>query len=143
MSESDLTKLRRARLRVHAQLRKREPLVAGYHAKLADLETRIQALDPQLPLLARKRDPNPLFKRGELPRIVMDIMRDTGGPIAVRVVALQALAMKGHTMPEARLRRAIRRDVSQLMAQWGKRGLVVSVGHGKGTRRVLVARVSS
>jgi len=31
---------------VHHQINLIEPLVAGYHAKLADLETRIQAMAP-------------------------------------------------------------------------------------------------
>jgi hypothetical protein len=54
MKDSDLTKLRRARSRVHQQLNKLEPMVAGYRAKLANLEARILALDPQLWLPPRR-----------------------------------------------------------------------------------------
>jgi hypothetical protein len=65
VKDIDVTKLRRARARVHHQINLIEPLVAGYHAKLADLETRIQAMAPE-----------PYFKRGELTPIAKEIMRE-------------------------------------------------------------------
>lgn len=58
MQDSELTKLRRARSRVHRQLDKLEPLLAGYHAKLADLNARIQTLAPELNLPPRRYSPN-------------------------------------------------------------------------------------
>jgi hypothetical protein len=140
MPDTPLAKLRRARLRVHAQLRKLEPLVAGYHAKLVDIEARILALDPRLDLPLRRRMPNPHFARGELPRLVLDIMRETQGPIAVRVIAVEALARKGCPLPGPGTLRRTRIRVFHALARWQERGLVVSVGSGKATRRVLVAR---
>ena len=38
MRDTDLTKLRRKRSRIHFQLAKLEPLVAAYHAKLVEVE---------------------------------------------------------------------------------------------------------
>jgi hypothetical protein len=34
MRDSDVTKLRKKRARIHAQIRKLEPLIAGYYEKL-------------------------------------------------------------------------------------------------------------
>jgi hypothetical protein len=138
--DSDITKLRRARTRVHAQLRKLEPLVAGYHAKLADIECRIADIAPDFQFPPRRRHPNPHFARGELPRLVLDIMRETKGPIAVRAIAVEALARKGCPLPGPGTMRRTRIRVFHALARWQARGLVVSVGSGKGTRRVLVSR---
>ena len=44
MVDSDLTKLRRHRIRVHRVLAKLEPLVEGYRAKLAWLEAEISGI---------------------------------------------------------------------------------------------------
>ena len=73
--DSQLTKLRRKRIRIHRQLDKLDPLVAGYRAKLVEVEAAIQALAPELPLPTRHRtyQPNPHFARGELPRVALTI----------------------------------------------------------------------
>jgi hypothetical protein len=42
--------LRRARVRCHRQMKATEALLAGYTAKLAELEAAIHAIDPELPL---------------------------------------------------------------------------------------------
>ena len=79
MGYSDITKLRRARLRVTRQLAKLEPMVEGYRAKLAQIEARILEIDPQLWLPPRRYQPQPYFARRELPRLVMQIMREANG----------------------------------------------------------------
>lgn len=43
MTNLELANLRRARTRVHHQINLLEPLLAGYRAKLADLEARIHS----------------------------------------------------------------------------------------------------
>ena len=48
MPDSTLANLRAMRRRIHAQLRKLEPLLAGYHAKLAEVSEAIQPINPQL-----------------------------------------------------------------------------------------------
>jgi hypothetical protein len=65
---------------IHWQLHKLEPMVAGYKAKLADIEARISAVAPDFRFPPRRHMPNPHFSRGELPRLVLDIMRETQGP---------------------------------------------------------------
>jgi hypothetical protein len=44
MKDSDLTKLRSARARVHRVLDRLEPMIAGYREKLDRLNAEIQAL---------------------------------------------------------------------------------------------------
>ena len=137
MPEKPLTKLRRARRRVVAQLRKLEPLVAGYQAKLATIDAKIQELDPRLPIPPRHYKPNPVFARGELPRLAMDIMRLEGAPLPVSVIAVRALARKGVDRPGPGLRKLIRLRLSQMFWVWDRRGMTVKVGRGNATRRAL------
>jgi hypothetical protein len=73
-----------------------------------------------------------------LPRLILDIMRDTDGPIATNTIAMRALAMKGCTLPDPRTMQRTRVPISKTFAQWAKRGLVASVGTGNATRRVLL-----
>jgi hypothetical protein len=75
MRDSELTKLRRKRQRIHRQLDKLEPLLAGYHGMLRDTEARILELAPELNLRMRTYLPNPIFARGELRRLALDIVR--------------------------------------------------------------------
>ena len=137
MRDSDLTKLRRKRARINAQLRKLEPLITGYYERLWEVEKAIKALAPELDLPPRRYQPNPFFARRELPRLIMDITREANGPMPVRAIAARALAMKGCTLPDPRTMKRTRTLVSQTMAKWGERGLVVTVGRGKDTRRAL------
>ncbi len=65
MPDTELANLRRRRCRIHANLAKLEPLVADYHAKLAQVEAAIMALDPQLWLPPRRYKRNPVFARQE------------------------------------------------------------------------------
>jgi hypothetical protein len=74
--DSDLTKLRRARSRAHFALKQAETLAQGYRDQLADLEARIQAIAPDLQLQPRLRKPNPIFVRGELRRLAIDMLRE-------------------------------------------------------------------
>jgi hypothetical protein len=114
-----------------------EPLVADYQAKLARVDAKIQELDPQLWMPPRHYRPNPVFARGELPRIAMSIMREEAAPLATITIAMRALAQKGVTQPGPGLRKLIRIRLTQMMGTWEKRGIVRRVGRNKGTRSVL------
>jgi len=138
MADSHLTKLRRARTRVHWQLHKLDPMVAGYQAKRADIEAKIAAIASDFLFPPRRYQPNPFFKRGELPRVVLDIMREAGGPIGVKAITVAALALKGGTLPDPKMLRRTRIKVFHTLARWQARDLVTSVGRGKATRRALV-----
>jgi hypothetical protein len=133
--DSELTKLRRKRSRIHRVLDRLEPLLAGYRAKLADTEARIHELAPELALQSRHRRPNPIFARGELTRLALDVLREAGEPLPVAVIAVRALARKGIALPDPTLRRRTRHRLRQMFAVLGKRGVTVRVGSGKGSRR--------
>ena len=137
MIDPPITNLRRARARVHRVLDRLEPLVAGYREKLARLEAEIKAIAPELDLPHRRREPNPDFARGELPRIAMDILRMAAGPMAVRDIATKALARKGITLPDRRTMKRTRLALQKVFAIWAKRGVVVGVGIGNGRKRML------
>ena len=104
-AKRSLGNLRRARIRIHRQLDKLEPLLAAYHFKLAHVEAQIQALAPELPLPTRHRtyQPNPYFMRGELPRVALTILREAGEPLPIRVIAARALARKDCPTPTRRI----------------------------------------
>lgn len=140
MIDPPITKLRRARGRVHRVLDRLEPLVAGYREKLARLEAEIKAIAPELDLPHRRREPNPDFARGELPRIAMVILRTAPGPMAVREIATKALARKGITMPDRRTMKRTRLALQKVFAGWARRGTMVGVGTGNGRKRMLTGR---
>ena len=140
MTDPPLKVLRSKRARIHRVLERLEPLVAGYREKLARIEAEIQAIAPELNLPPRRYKPNPHFARGELPRIAMDILRDATGPLAVRDIAVKALARKGITLPDRRTMKLTRLRLQQTFSAWAKRGIVVSVGTNRGRKRMLADR---
>jgi hypothetical protein len=138
MPNPELTNLRRARSRCHFRLKQAEELAEGYRTKLAALEARIQAIAPDLQLPVRFRNPNPIFARGELIRLALDMLREAGGPVSIRDLAVGALAAKGVRFPDRRTMQYTRNKLRAALNRLAERGLVVSVGTGKGTKRVLV-----
>jgi hypothetical protein len=139
MPNPELRNLRRARSRCHFRLKQAEALAEGYRAKLVDLETRIQAIAPELDLPPRFRNPNPVFARGELTKMALDMLREAGGPVSIRDMVRGALAAKGVRFPDRRMMRHTRTELRAALNRFGERGLVVTVGTGKGTRRVLAS----
>lgn len=129
--------LRRARVTVHAHLARLEPLVAGYHAKLAEIEAEIQEHDPQLRLQPRKYKPNPIFARRELPRLALTVLREAGEPLPIRVITVRVLAAKGIAMPDPTLRRRTRNRLRTMFAALDRRGVTVRIGDGNAARRGL------
>ena len=140
MSETELQSLRRKRRRVCANLAKLEPMVADYRANLCVIEARMQTLDPRLWLPPRRYKPNPVFKRQELPRLVMGILRDAREPLAVRDVARLALAAKGVRHPEPSVMKRTRVRLQQYLGKLDQRGVTRKVGEGNRTRRALATR---
>ena len=114
-----------------------EPQLAGYHAKLADLEARIAEIAPELNLPPRRYKANQTFARGELPRLAMDIMRAAGEPLATREIAVRALAAKGITLPDRHTTKLTRLRLQQMFCDWTAKGLMVRVGAGNAGKRGL------
>lgn len=108
MANPELTNLRRARSRGDFRLKQAEELAEGYRTKLADLEARIQVIPPDLQLPIRFRKPNPVFAKGELTRLALNMLREAGGPLAIKDMVRAALAAKGIRFPDRRTMRYAR-----------------------------------
>lgn len=138
MESRELRNLREKRRYLHRQLDRWEPLLARLRANLAETEAAIRAVAPELKLPPRRYAPNPYFARGELPRLMFQILREAGGPVSVREIAVRALALKGVTEPDRQAMKLTRKRVQQAFARFGARGVVRSVGHGRDGKRELV-----
>jgi hypothetical protein len=123
VTDTPLGKLRRARSRAHLALKQAEAQVSAYQAKLADLEARIQAIAPELQLPARHREPNPIFSRGELPRLALGIMREEGHPLPVVVITCRMLAAKGVTLPDRRTFKRTKNRLHNALLALDRRGV--------------------
>lgn len=133
-----LRNLREKRRYLHRQLDRWEPLLARLRANLAETEAAILAVAPHLRLPPRRYAPNPYFARGELPRLMLRIMREADRPVSVREVAAAALATKGIAEPDRDAMHLTRKRVQQAFVRFGHRGVVRSVGRGREGRRELV-----
>jgi hypothetical protein len=138
MKDTDVTKLRRARSRAHFALKRAETLVQDYRVKLVDLEARIQAIAPELQLPARPRKPNPIFKRGELARLALTMLRTSDRPLAIREMALGAVAAKRIRFPDRRTIGQTHVGLREVFAKLQDRAVARTVGTGKATRLALV-----
>jgi hypothetical protein len=138
---SPLASLRTKRRRIHANLRKLEPLVAGYHAKLAEVNAAIHAIDPQLWMQPRTYQRNAIFARGEVPRLALSIMREAGEPLPVAVIVRKMLAAKGVDLPDRRTFKLAKNRLHNALLALDARGVTMKVGRGRETRRGLVAQM--
>ena len=138
MKDTDVTKLRRARSRAHFALKQAETLAQDYRIELADLEARIEAIAPDLQMPARPRKPNPIFKRGELARLALTMLRTSDRSLAIREMALGALAAKGIRFPDRQTMRQTHVRLREVFAKLQDRGVARTVGTGKATQRALV-----
>lgn len=137
MSDTEIANLRRARIRVHKHLLKLEPLADGYRAKLVELESRIMEIAPELFLSPRFHAPCPMFPRGSLTRLAMDVLREAEEPLPIRVIAVRMLAAKGIILPDPHMRHLLRKRLRMVFIALDKRGVTVRIGKGMGTRRGL------
>jgi hypothetical protein len=138
MDSRALGNLRRKRRYIHRQLDRLEPAVARLRESLAETDARIASVAPELNLAPRRYKPNPNFTRGELPRLVREIMREADLALSTAEIARRALAQKGFDLPGPGTMKRTRMRVGQLFAAWGKAGKVRKVGRKRGTRRTLV-----
>jgi hypothetical protein len=106
------------------------------------IEAEIQFIAPELQLPQPRRKPNPIFKRGEIPRLALQVLRDAGEPLAVSVIARRVLQAKGVELPTIRVQRMTRSRIRCLFSAYGKRGLVRIVGKGNKAKRGLAERVA-
>lgn len=137
MSNQYLARLRLARVRTNQNIARLTAALANQRERLAGIEAAIHDLEPELRLPAPTRKPNPVFARGELPRLALSILREAGEPLPVSVIAVRALAAKGIDLPSPRIRRMAKSRLRAIFGALGKRGIVCSVGTGNDARRGL------
>jgi hypothetical protein len=119
---TELANLRRARVRCHKQLKQTEALLAGYKAKLAEIETVIFAIAPEIDLPFRFHKPNPVFARNELTRIVRNVLREADRPLLMREIAAGMIARKGIRLIERSLIDHTHKRLSAVLSVMHKRG---------------------
>ncbi len=132
-----LAYLRRARVTVHRHLARLEPLVEGYHAKLAEIEAEIHELAPELFLQPRRYNPNPIMERGEITRLALDVLREEGGPLPIRVIAVRVLALKGIRLPDRATMRRMRHRLRNAFGRLDRRRVTMRIGEGSNAERTL------
>lgn len=119
---SELADLRRQRQRCHIALKQHAAQMEAYQAKLARIEAAIVAIDPAALIPARTHKPNPVFVRGEMTRLVMDVLRETDRPLLMREIAARMLVTKGDVASDA-VEHTYRR-LSCVLATMHKRGRI-------------------
>ncbi len=123
-----LANLRRVRIYTHKQIDRLEPQLDRLKARLAEVEAEIQAIAPELILPPRRYKPNPIFARGEFTRLMLEVLREAEEPLPMRVIGLRMLALKGHAMPDKRMREITFYRLSTTLSVAHGRGKVVMGG---------------
>lgn len=80
---------------------------------------------------------NPIFKRGEVTRLALTVLREAGEPLAVSVIAVRILAAKGIPLPTPTVRKIAKSRLRHAFSDLEKRGVVCSVGVGMDAKRAL------
>jgi hypothetical protein len=138
MSNRYLATLRLARVRCNENIAKLESSLAFQRSRLEAIEAAIHDLEPELKLPAPTRTPNSVFKRGEVTRLTLTVMREAGEPLAASVIAARVLAAKGIDLPEPRIRKMARSRVRAVLLALGRRGVARVVGVGNEAKRELI-----
>jgi hypothetical protein len=75
------------------------------------------------------------------PRLALNILRAADGPLPIRVIAVQALALKEINLPDPTVRRALPKRLCMAFIALDKHGVTTKGGRGNSTRRTLAAFV--
>jgi hypothetical protein len=137
MRHPDLLRMRHERARLHLTIKQHETALAAAQDQLARLEAEMLEHGPWLFLPVRRRKPNPIFSHGDLTKMALTVLREAGEPLAIPVIAVRVLAMKGVPLPDARAQRRTRQRLQAMFLRLERRGLTVRVGNGNGARRGL------
>lgn len=97
MSDHAIIALRKRREEISGQVHDAEKRVTKLRAALANLDAAISILTPEhpdyvAPRRAYRRDA--YFRRGELSRLVREVLRDAGKPLAAGEIAASIIAAK-------------------------------------------------
>ena len=137
MANQFLARLRLSRVKTNQNIARLEGLLAFQRERLAGIEAAIHDLEPELKLPPNRRAMNPIFKRGEVTRLALTVLREAGEPLAVSVIAVRILAAKGINLPPPRIRKMTKGRLRHAFSDLEKRGVVCSVGEGMEARRAL------
>ena len=140
MPDSPVAKLCRRR---HTILRKIAPLerkLSLHRARLAMVEAAILQLRPTLDMPLPQAKLAPIFAKGELTRPALDMLRQSGRPMAMGEMVRRCLAAKGLRFPDRQRRSKTERHLQHSFARLEARGLTMRVGHGHETSRGLAER---
>jgi hypothetical protein len=102
MRDRRLERLRHARVVCNENIAKLEARLAYQCGRWDEIEAEIQAIAPRLRLPTPNRNPNPMFKRGDTPRLSLAVLREAAEPLAVSVIAWRVSRAKGIERPTAR-----------------------------------------
>ncbi len=138
MSNRYLARLRLARVRCNENISRLESMLAFQRSRREAIEAAIHDLQPELQLPAPNRKPNPIFKRGEITRLALQVMREAGEPLSVSVIAVRVLAAKGIDLPTPTIRKMTKSRLRAALLAFGKRGVVRTVGAGDERKKELV-----
>ena len=112
--------MRRARQRVHVQLKQVEGRAERYYKKLAMIEAAMLALDPTVRLPPRFHGRNPHLAPGELSRALRAIVPTLNGPVTSQQIALMVLSRAGVQHPSDDAVNLTRKSVNRTFAKWRK-----------------------
>ena len=138
MSNPYLARLRLARVRCNENIARLESLLAFQRSRREAIEAAIQDLEPELKLPPATRRPNPVFKRGEITRLALEVMREANEPLAISVITVRILAKKGVDLPTPTIRKMTKSRLRAALLAFGKRGVVCTVGVGEDRKKELV-----
>jgi len=101
------------------------------------IEAAIHDLEPELWIPPPTRRPNPVFKRGEIRRLALEVMREAGEPLAISALAVRVLASKGIELPSPAIRKMAKSRLRAALLALSKRGVVRTVGVGDERKKEL------
>jgi hypothetical protein len=137
MRNRRLERVRLARVRCNENIVRLESKLAYQRQRRDAIEAEIQSIASDLRLPVPNRRRNPIFARGEIPRLSLQVLREAGEPLAVSVIARRVLQAKGIELPTIHVQRMTRARVRTYFSVLGKRGFVQTVGVGNKAKRGL------
>jgi hypothetical protein len=134
-------------------LREKRATVAGLIEKLvrklSQQRANLTHIDGVLRLFQPDRDPEDIkpkqtyarrtryFARNELPRLILDVLREADAPLSTDDLAVRIIEAKGFDGADAVLHEAIRTQALLVLRSMRKRGTVEQTGLGRGLRWTL------
>lgn len=130
-----LSGLHRKRAEIAGRLAAAQAEAAQFAKALEALETTIRLFSPdaELPALRPVISPRQrMAQHGEVPRTVLDVLREAGAPLPTRDVASGVAASRGFDMADRGLARGVHKRINSALRDMRGRGVVASEARGDG-----------